>query len=278
MASSDLSAETGVLNIAGFEIGYYWWGDRTALPIVAFTDFGEAPGWFAPVAEKLTEAGYSMMSFSLPAHRAQGISEPEFIDPNSFADALAQTLHYNEITRCILLAGGFGSRIALPLAVRHLPLIQRLWLISPDGFNPRIDRIAAFLSVNPAARLLQKSDRLAGFIVDHIAPGHQKQYRSVMIGALRKWLASRQLLDFYQNGTLARLYHIDCPVELIWGKEDSINPYYLAGEVRQHFRNVRVHPLEEGGRNVLSSQPERLAAELISLPGRPATSSSRLRW
>lgn len=264
MHSSEISPETGQLRVSGFDLPYQWWGNKYDLPVIFFHEFGRNTGDFASVCAALVHKGYSCLSLSLPLHH-QPNNEPELFNTSGFSRNLTETLAHNGFSEYILAAHAFGTRLALPVASARPEVLKKLILIAPEGFSTRDDqwfRVAKFPMV---MNLLDHSDWLANFYAELYKPGLSRIKGGNIAGLFRSYLRMYPEIDLYHNGTMGKLYTIDCPVELIWGEQDNEIPFHLAAEVKQHFRYPHIHPLKDCGHNPMIENPELLIRTITKI-------------
>ena len=264
MHSSEIAPETGQLKVSGFDLPYQWWGNKYDVPVIFFHEFGRDVGDYAPVCAALVHQGYSCLNLSLPLHH-QLNSEPEFFCTSDFSRKLTETLAHNGFSEYILVAHTFGARMALPLATARPEVLKKIILIAPEGFTPRDDQWLKMAKFPLISHLLDHSDWLANFYATLYKPGLSGIKGVNIPGLFRSFLRMYPEIDLYYNGTMGKLYTIDCPVELIWGEQDRENPFHVAAEVKQHFRFPHIHPLKNCGHNPMIENPELLIRTIIKI-------------
>jgi len=171
------------------------------------------------------------------------------------------------IRRLAVAGHSLGGAIALSLALQEPDVVERLALIAPAGLGDRAPwwwhaaagrpvNWAAFLRLpNPLAgrairsglrsfleeRLMHDARRLED-VIDHFVALHGG--RRQLEGLLA---AGRSLIPGYDGTLIRRAGELECPVTVIWGREDRLAPVAHAAAFEAAVPHAIVHVIDECG-------------------------------
>jgi pimeloyl-ACP methyl ester carboxylesterase len=198
--------------------------------------------------------------------------------PEFFPALLAEL----ELERLAIAGHSLGGAIALSLALQEPAAVDRLVLIAPAGLGDRAPwwwhaaagrpvNWAAFLRLpNPLAgrairtglrsfleeRLMHDVRRLED-VIDHFVDLHGG--RRQLEGLLA---AGRSLIPGYDGTLIRRAGELDCPVTVVWGREDRLAPVGHAAAFEAAVPHATVHVLDECGHYPQIERPA-LVGELL---------------
>lgn len=143
------------------------------------------------------------------------------IDVPDYAEGVLELIYKYSMTDVVLIGHSFGGRVALYIAENYPDLVSGLVLIDSAGifprFNPRrfikltLHRILKKLGLNG----LQGSADYR--VLDDIS---KATFNNIVSYDLE-----------------SRLDRISCPTLLIWGKEDSDTPLYMAKKLNRNIKD-----------------------------------------
>ena len=223
-------------------------GGRDTPALIMIHGFGSSLQTWEPWAKALSP-DFRIISFDLPG---SGLSAPDptgdYSDARSVALVLAlmDRLH---LERATLIGNSIGGRIAWRFAATHPERIEKLVLISPDGFaSPGFEYGKA--PVVPATMelmryVLPKPLIKAGLKPAYgdpsaIRPDTVARYYELMLAPG----ARSALLDRMRQGVLTDprpfLRRIHQPVLLMWGERDGMIPVANSRDYLQALPNARL--------------------------------------
>ena len=245
-------------------------GPRDAPALILLHGFGSSLHTWEPWARAL-DPTYRVIRFDFPG---SGLSAPDPTD--DYADQrnmqlLAALMDTLGVTRATVIGNSMGGRIAWSFAARYPERVEKLVLISPDGFasagfeygKPAEVPLALPLmryampkslfrmSLEPAyADQRALTDSLATRYYDlMLAPGA----RNAMLQRLRQTI----LVD-----PIAQLRQIQAPTLLLWGQQDAMIPFSNAADYVKALPQATLVPLPDVGHLPFEESPE---ASLVPL-------------
>jgi len=259
------SRPTDLRMVAGVRLHVRDDGPRDAPVLVLLHGFGSSLHTWQAWAETLAR-DYRVIRFDLPG---SGLSAA---DPgNDYRDArshqvLRALLDTLRVDRATLIGNSLGGRVAWSFAAKYPTRVERLVLISPDGFaSPgfEYDKAAEVpitmevmryvlpkplltMSLEPAyAAPAAMTDALATRYYDlMLAPGA----RAAMLARMRQTV----LTD-----PVSALQRIEAPTLLLWGTEDQMIPFTNAADYTRALPHVTLVALPGLGHVPFEEAPQR---------------------
>ncbi len=205
-------------------------GPRTAPALILLHGFGSSLDTWEPWAKALS-ARYRVIRLDLPGF---GLTGPDpagdYSDERTLA-VLAALMDQLALPRATLIGNSLGGRFAWEFAAQHPGRVDKLVLISPDGFaSPGFDYGKA-----PKVPLLLELMPWVGprsLIRANLAPAwaHPEALPDAVLERYRDMLLApgvrRAILDRTRQTVLtdpsARLRRITAPTLLLWGTHDAM--------------------------------------------------------
>ncbi len=215
-------------------------------------------GWARTRADLIRALpGVSLLAFDLPGFGASP-EPPAAWSTADYAELVAGAL--GELDRPPILAGhSFGGRVAVRLAAARPEALRGLVLAGVPLYRPDAGR------ATPAWRF--RAARWAG---RHglLSPGRMEQFRQrygsedyrQARGVMREVLV-RAVNESYADD-VAR---ITCPVELVWGSNDTAAPLEFARRASEVLPHARLEVIEGGGHMSPLTAPDALRAAVSRL-------------
>ena len=250
-----LAVPGDLLPVAGTVLHVRDSGPRSAPAVILIHGFGASLHTWEPWAQAL-EADHRVIRFDLPG---SGLSPP---DPShDYTDArslvlLTALMDRLGVTRASVVGNSIGGRVAWKFAATSPDRVDKLVLISPDGFaSPgfeygrapevpavlRLMRYAlpkALLKMNLAPAYADPSKLDAATVTRYhdlaLAPGARD--------ALLERMAQTVLED-----PLPILRRIRAPTLLLWGEQDAMIPFANAADYLKTIPNATLAPVPGAG-------------------------------
>jgi pimeloyl-ACP methyl ester carboxylesterase len=245
-------------------------GPREAPTLILLHGFGSSLHTWEPWARALDRT-YRVVRFDFPG---SGLSAPDatgdYADMRSM-QLLAALMDTLGLQRATLVGNSMGGRIAWSFAARYPERVEKLVLISPDGFaSPGFEygkpaevplalplmryampKSVFRMSLEPAyadQRVLTES-LTARYYDLMLAPGA----RDAMLQRLRQTI----LVD-----PIAQLRQIQAPTLLLWGQQDAMIPFSNAADYMKALPHATLVPLPNVGHLPFEESPD---ASLVPL-------------
>jgi pimeloyl-ACP methyl ester carboxylesterase len=274
-----LAAPGDLIEVAGLTLHVRDSGPRDAPPIILLHGFGASLHTWEPWAHLLSDR-YRVIRFDLPG---SGLSPPDptgdYSDERSM-QLLAALMDRLGVAHATLVGNSMGGRIAWSFAAHRPERVERLVLISPDGFAspgfeylkktqvPASVRLMRYILPKPLLRLSLApayadphvlTDELTDRYYDlMLAPGARaamiERMQQVVLSDPRPWLA-----------------RISAPTLLLWGEQDRMIPFSNAADYVKAIPNVTLVALPGVGHLPQEEAPERSAAALRAFLESPAS-------
>ncbi len=163
-----------------------------------------------------------------------------------------------------MVASSIGAMLALEVAAVRPEAFESLVLISPLGLfdveDPVVDALATTLSnqrrmlTADPTRTAPLFDDTAGRSNDELVDDNIARYLTRTAGASLIW-------PIPEFGLSSRIHRVTCPVTLIWGAEDKLNPPSYLDRYAAALPNVvATHTVAGAGHLAEWDRPEEVAA------------------
>jgi pimeloyl-ACP methyl ester carboxylesterase len=262
-------------------------------PVVFLHGFADTADSWRRVVPRLLTAGHRVVAIDVPPFGRSG--DPAAMNGSTLVDwyavfmaELREELNLDDVT---LVGHSLGGAIALGAALEQPEAVDRLSLIAPAGLGgsaPWWWQAVAGRPVNWAA-LLKLPNPVAGQaikagvrsfleagliydargmedVVDHFVGlhgGRRELARLLAIG--------RDLIPGYDGTLIQRAGELDCPVTVIWGREDRLAPLEHGQAFADAVPHAVVRVLDHCGHYPQIELPSRVSdalEELLQAPRR----------
>jgi len=250
-----LRSPQDLLEIGGVLVHVRDTGPRDAPAVMMLHGTGSSLHTFEPWAEAL-EGDYRVIRFDLPG---SGLSGPDptgtYTDARSMAIMLG-ILDRLGVDRAALIGNSIGGRLAWNFAAAHPDRVDRLILISPDGFaSPgfeygRPPEIPAFLSLIRYAlpkALLRPSIAAAYGDPDALTEETLERYHALLLAPGNRDAMIERMRQTILVDPEPILREITVPVLLLWGEKDGMIPVANAGDYMRALPRSRLVTLPSLG-------------------------------
>lgn len=251
-----------MMEVAGATLHVRDDGPRGAPALLLIHGFGSSLHTFEPWAEAL-QADYRVIRLDLPG---SGLSPPDpaddYTDTRNIALILAlmDRLGIETITP---IGNSIGGRIAWTLAADHPGRVDKLVLISPDGFaSPGFEygapaevpaMMQAMRFALPKAALRPTLEASYGD-PSRLSAATLSRYHDLMLAPGGRDALIKRLEQTVLTDPAPRLSRINAPVLLMWGEKDQLIPFSHVSDYTGLLKDSRAvsfpdlgHvPMEEG--------------------------------
>ena len=221
-------------------------------------------GWARTRADLIRALpGVSLLAFDLPGFGASP-EPPAAWSTADYAELLAEAL--GELDRPPVLAGhSFGGRVAVRLAAARPEAVRGLVLAGVPFYRPDAPGTTPALAFR-AARWAHRHGLLSERRMEELRQRYgSEDYRQAR-GIMREVLV-RAVNESYADD-IAR---ITCPVELVWGANDTAAPLEYARRASEVLPHSHLEVIEGGGHMSPVTAPDALRAAV----GRLTSTSDR---
>ena len=274
-------SRSDLIDVAGVRLHVRDTGPRSAPVLVLLHGFGSSLHTWEPWADSL-QRDFRVVRFDLPGSGLSGADPTgDYRDARSMLllTALLDTLH---IARATLIGNSMGGRIAWSYAAEHPERVERLVLISPDGFAspgfeygtpadvPFTMTLMRYVLPKP---LLTMSLEPAYADPKAMTPALATRYYDLMLvpGARDAMLARMHQTILADPVPLLRTIRV--PTLLLWGQQDQMIPFANSADYLKALPNASLVALPGLGHLPFEEAPAR---SLVPLRAFLARTSSTL--
>lgn len=242
------AAPSSFLQVAGARLHVRDTGPRDAPAVILLHGFGASlhtwEGW-----ARLLEGDHRVIRFDLPGF---GLTGPDptgdYADARSIA-ILAGLLDALGLSKATLIGNSMGGRIAWMFAAQHPERVDRLVLVSPDGFAspgraygaapsvPLITRLLPYVLPQP---LLRASLKPAYGDPAALTEEVLTRYRDMLLApGVRGAILARAGQDVRVD-PVPLLRQVRAPTLLVWGERDAMIPVGNAADYQRALHDSRL--------------------------------------
>jgi pimeloyl-ACP methyl ester carboxylesterase len=279
LESRYLAAPGDLIEIGGVTLHVRDSGPRDAPPIILLHGFGASLHTWEPWARLLTDR-YRVIRFDLPG---SGLSPPDptgdYSDQRSM-QLLSELMDRLGVTRATLVGNSMGGRIAWSFAAHHPERVDRLVLISPDGFaSPGFEYLKK--TQVPASVKLMRYILPKALLRMSLAPAYADphvltdaltdRYYDLMLAPGARAAMIERMQQVVLSDPRPWLARISAPTLLLWGEQDRMIPFSNAADYLKAIPNATLVALPGVGHLPQEEIPERSAAALRAFLESPAS-------
>jgi pimeloyl-ACP methyl ester carboxylesterase len=255
MEAQYATAPSTFITIDGVRLHVRDSGPRAAPALLMLHGFGSSLQTWDAWAARLSSS-YRVIRFDLPGF---GLTGP---DPTgNYSDAravalLAGLMDQLGVARASLIGNSLGGRIAWTFAAAHPQRVDRLVLVSPDGFAspgfdynkkpdvPWILRVLPYVLPKPMLRLnLQAAYANPRALTEAL---FTRYYDMMRAPGVRRALIARMSQVMLQD-PMPLLRRITAPTLLVWGEQDAMIPHTNAADYQRGISDCRLVSLPNVG-------------------------------
>ncbi|MFN3912775.1 alpha/beta fold hydrolase [Hyphomonas sp.] len=259
-----------MMTVAGISLHVRDDGPAGAPALILVHGFGSSLHTYEPWAEALKE-DYRVIRFDLPG---SGLSPP---DPTgNYTDARSQMLilalmDQLDLPKAALIGNSIGGRIAWGFAADHPERVDKLVLISPDGFaSPGFayGKPADVPQVMQAMRFaLPKSAIRPNLTASYGNPSRLSEtavtrYHDLMLAPGGRTALLKRMEQTVLTDPAERLPAIKAPVLLMWGKKDRLIPFSNSADYARLLPGSRLVAFKDLGHVPMEEDPQQSLAPL----------------
>ena len=277
-----LATPGDLIDVAGATLHVRDSGPREAPPIILLHGFGASLHTWEPWARLLSDH-YRIIRFDLPG---SGLSPPDptgdYSDERSM-QLLAALMDRLGIARTTLVGNSMGGRIAWSFAARHPERVERLVLISPDGFaSPGFEylkktqvpvsvKLMRYILPKPLLRMsLAPAYADPHFLTDALTD----RYYDLMLAPGARTAMIERMQQVVLSDPRPWLARITAPTLLLWGEQDHMIPFANAADYLKAIPHATLVALPGVGHLPQEEAPERSAAALRTFLESTASASA----
>lgn len=268
---------TDFIDVANTRLHVRDTGPRNAPVLIMLHGFGSSLHTWQPWAEAL-EREYRVIRFDFPGSGLSAVApDGDYRDARTMQllDALMDTLH---VARATLIGNSMGGRIAWSFAAQYPSRVERLVLISPDGFAspgfeygkaadvPMTMTLMRYVLPKPLLTMsLKPAYANPAAMTDSLAT---RYYDLMLVPGARAAMLDRMKQTVLVD-PVPVLRRILVPTLLLWGTADQMIPFTNATDYQRSLPNVTLVSLPGLGHLPFEEAPQQSLAPLVEFLHRP---------
>jgi pimeloyl-ACP methyl ester carboxylesterase len=230
---SYLRAPDDMLEVAGIRLHVRDTGPKDAPAVIFLHGFGASLHTWEPWAATLSR-DLRVIRLDLPG---SGLSSPDpsgnYTDARS-TEVLLALMNRLQLARASLAGHSIGGRIAWTFAAQHPDRVEKLVLISPDGFDspgfeygtkpkiPSTVKLMRYVLPKPLLRMsLAPAYANPAALTDELTT----RYHDLMLGPGSRDALIARMEQTVLVDPVPRLQKIAAPTLLLWGEQDALIPF-----------------------------------------------------
>ncbi len=241
-------APSEFLEVAGLRLHVRDTGPRDAPSVIMLHGLGSSLHTWEPWAEALSDR-YRVIRYDLPGFGLTG-ADPTGDYSDARAEAvLAALMDRLGVRKASLIGNSMGGKLAWQFAADHPDRVDKLVLISPDGFAspgfeygkaPKVPAVARILPYTLPTFLLRMNLKPAYGDPTRLTEDTVRRYRDLMLApGVRQALLDRTAQVRLQPPE-PMLRRILAPTLLVWGEKDALIPFSNAPDYLNAMPHARL--------------------------------------
>lgn len=243
-----LQSPTDMIDVAGTRLHVRDSGPHTAPAVLLLHGFGSSLQTWEPWAQMLDDE-FRVVRLDLPG---SGLSPPDpggvYTDQRTI-DVLVALLDRLNISKVDVIGNSIGGRIAWRFAVAHPERVERLVLISPDGFAspgfdygkpPAIPSVVGLMRYVLPKALLRMNLKPAYGNPDALTEETVTRYHDLMLAPGSRAAVLERMRQSVLEKPEPLLQTIHAPVLLVWGVKDAMIPIANAADYTRNLPDSRL--------------------------------------
>ena len=264
------------LGVLGVHLHMRDQGKPDAPAIILIHGFGSSLLTWDAWADRL-KGSYRVVRFDLPGFGLTGVDPTGDYSDARAGQIIAGLMDQLGLRRATIAGNSLGGRVAWMFAAEHPERVDKLILISPDGFAspgfeygkkpdvPLMMRLLPYVLPRP---MLKASLAPAYGDPAHLSDARVSTYYDMMLApGVRRAVIDRMGQDVRQDPT-ARLRQIRAPTLLLWGEKDGMIPFANAADYARTIPNATVAALPELGHVPFEEAPDVSLAPVLAFLAR----------
>ncbi len=266
------------VGVAGMRLHVRDSGPGGAPVVIMLHGFGASLDTWDAWAAGLS-AQYRVVRFDLPGFALSGPDPTGDYTDARTVQVVAALMDALGVARASLVGNSLGGKIAWMFAAAHPERVERLVLVSPDGFaSPGFDygkkaQVPAMLRLLPyvlPTAMVRMTVAPAYGDRSVLTDARVARYRDMMLapGVRRAMLARMEQVALQPPEPLLR--SIRAPTLLVWGERDAMIPFGNAAGYQRLIPDCRLAALPKLGHVPQEEAPERSLAPVLAFLAGPA--------
>jgi pimeloyl-ACP methyl ester carboxylesterase len=224
-------------------------GPRDAPVVILLHGFGASLETWDYWASRLLTAGFRVIRFDLPGFGLTGPDPTGDYSDQRSLQVLEAVMDQLGVTRASLIGNSLGGKLAWSFAARYPQRVDRLVLISPDGFaspgfaygkTPELPWMVRLLPYTLPRMLVRMSLKPAYGDPSRLSKATVTRYRDMMLAPGVRAAMIARMGQVMLVDPLPELRTIEAPTLILWGEKDGMIPVSNAADYLRAMPNAEV--------------------------------------
>jgi pimeloyl-ACP methyl ester carboxylesterase len=224
--------------VAGLRLHVRESGRADAPAVILLHGFGSSLHTWEPWAEALSR-DYRVVRFDLPGFGLTGPDPSGQYTTARSIEVLRALMDRLGLSKASLVGNSMGGKIAWTFAAQHPDRVDKLVLISPDGFaspgfaygkTPEVPAFVKLMRYALPKALLRKSLAPAYGDVAALSEAAVTRYHDLMLGPGNRDAMIARMEQVMLEDPEPMLRGIKAPTLLVWGEKDAMIPFSNAAD------------------------------------------------
>lgn len=264
------------LPVAGLRLHVRDTGPRDAPALILLHGFGSSLLTWEPWAASLS-ATYRVIRLDLPGFGLTGPDPTGDYSDDRAMHILAALMDELHIARATIIGNSLGGKLAWEFAAAYPQRVDRLVLISPDGFESpgfeygRKPEVPYMLRLLPYVlpKFFLRMNLAPAYVNDAaLTPALLTRYYDMMRAPGVRAAIIARLQQVRLEPPASRLRQIQAPTLLLWGERDGMIPFSNAQDYLKDIPNARLAALPDLGHVPFEEDPGRSLAPVVAFLGK----------
>ena len=236
------------LEVAGLRLHLRDSGPRDAPAVILLHGFGASLHTWEPWAQALT-TDHRVIRFDLPGFGLTGADPSGDYSDARAVQVLIALMDQMAVTRASLVGNSIGGRIAWTFAAQKPERVDRLVLISPDGFaspgfaygeKARVSVLVRLMRYALPTAMVRASLAPAYGDPSRLTDARVTRYRDLMLAPGVRGAMIARLEQVVLEDPEPLLRRIRAPTLLLWGEKDAMIPIANAADYLHALPDARL--------------------------------------
>jgi pimeloyl-ACP methyl ester carboxylesterase len=256
------------LQVSGIRLHVRDTGPRDAPVVILLHGFGSSLLTWESWARSLSYT-HRVIRYDLPGFGLTGADPTkDYMDARG-AEVLGALMDRLGIQRASLVGNSMGGKLAWLFAAEYPDRVDRLVLISPDGFaspqfpygkKPDVPVVAELLPYTLPTAMLRMTLEPAYGDQKRLTPDTVQRYRDMILAPGVRQAVLDRSAQVMQEPPEPVLRLVHAPTLLVWGEKDGVIPFRNAGDYLAAMPNARLLVFPDLGHVPMEEAPARSLA------------------
>lgn len=180
---------------------------------------------------------------------------PKRTGVEGLCDYVTSLLDQNGVRQVVAVGNSLGGHIALLLTLRQPERVRGLVLTGSSGLFER--GFERGIPLRPGKEWLEQRIRQVFYDARHVTEELIAEVCETLSDSQRARKIIKLAKSAKKHNIRSDLHRIQCPVWLVWGKDDQITPPAVAHEFNEHIPRSNLYFIDQCGHAPTLEQPER---------------------